>query len=350
LRSDGFVQSVGSALDHRAAAVLFVNGIPVATLEFKNLLTGSTFKHAEKQYKSDRPPAGEPLLTFRRGALVHFALDEDNVSMTTRLQNGKTRFLPFNRGHEGGAGNPEVRDEFRVAYLYKDLPEGAAVFGREKWLSIIGRFVHLEKDEGKEALIFPRFHQLDAVTKMMDHARTLGPGNNYLIQHSAGSGKSNTIGWTAHQAINLHDAQDRPIFDTAIIVTDCIVLDRQLQNTVSQFEQTKGVVKKIDGTSRQLKEAIQSGLKRRHSRRNSSRPSDRMRVISPSIAPVSTEAMARRPPVRRSSASIWSAGRQAHDKCVRPRLSPISGSSRASCAPQPQRSRGPSAAANPSPS
>jgi type I restriction enzyme R subunit len=243
-------------------AVLFVNGIPVATLEFKNLLTGSTFKHAEKQYKCDRSPAGEPLLTFRRGALVHFALDEDNVSMTTRLQNGKTRFLPFNRGHDGGAGNPDVRDEFRVSYLYKDLPEGcAAVFGREKWLSVIGRFLHLEKDEEKEALIFPRFQQLDAVTRMMDHARTFGSGSNYLIHHSAGSGKSNTIGWTAHQAINLHDAQDRPIFDTAIIVTDRIVLDRQLQNTVSQFEQTKGVVKKIDGTSRQLKEAIQSGAR-----------------------------------------------------------------------------------------
>ena len=257
IRQVRYSQKSENALD----VLLFVNGIPVATLEIKNLLTGSTFRHAEKQYRDARSPAGEPLLTFRRGALVHFALDEDNVSMTTRLQNGKTNFLPFNRGHDGGAGNPDVSDEFRVAYLYKDLPEGTAVFGREKWLSVIGRFVHLEKDEGKEALIFPRFHQLDAVTKMMDHARTFGSGNNYLIQHSAGSGKSNTIGWTAHQAINLHDAQDRPIFDTAIIVTDRIVLDRQLQNTVSQFEQTKGVVKKIDGTSRQLKEAIQSGAR-----------------------------------------------------------------------------------------
>jgi type I restriction enzyme R subunit len=257
VRQVRYSQKSENALD----VVLFVNGIPVATLEIKNLLTVSTFRHAERQYRADRPPASEPLLTFRRGALVHFALDEDNVSMTTRLQNGKTRFLPFNRGHEGGTGNPEVRDEFRVAYLYKDLPEGSAVFGREKWLSVIGRFVHLEKDEGKEALIFPRFQQLDAVTRMMDHACTFGPGNNYLIQHSAGSGKSNTIGWTAHQAINLHDAQDRPIFDTAIIVTDRIVLDRQLQNTVAQFEQTKGVVKKIDGTSRQLKEAIQSGAR-----------------------------------------------------------------------------------------
>ena len=105
-------------------------------MRLKNLLTGSTFKHAEKQYRADRSPAGEPLLTFRRGALVHFALDEDNVSMTTRLQNGKTRFLPFNRGREGGAGNPDVRDEFRVAYLYKDLPEGDGRSSRrEKWLS-----------------------------------------------------------------------------------------------------------------------------------------------------------------------------------------------------------------------
>jgi type I restriction enzyme R subunit len=120
--------------------VLFVNGLPVATLELKNLLTGSNFKHAEKQYRSDRSPAGEPLLSFKRGALVHFAADEDNVSMTTRLMNGRTRFLPFNRGSEdGGAGNPPVPDEFRVAYLYKDLPGGKAVFGREKWLSIIGR-------------------------------------------------------------------------------------------------------------------------------------------------------------------------------------------------------------------
>jgi len=250
--------------------VLFVNGLPVVTLEMKNLLTGSTFKHAERQYRSDRSPAGEPLLSFKRGALVHFALDEDNVSMTTRLQNGKTRFLPFNRGRDGGAGNSDIEGEFRVAYLYADQPEGKAVFSREVLLDIIGRFVHLDRQETpradgtaevREALIFPRFQQLDAVRKMMTHARNFGPGRNYLIQHSAGSGKSNTIGWTAHQAINLHDDADKPVFDSAIIVTDRIVLDRQLQNTVSQFEQTKGVVKKIDGTSRQLKEALRGGAR-----------------------------------------------------------------------------------------
>jgi type I restriction enzyme R subunit len=241
--------------------VLFINGIPAATLELKNLLTGSNFRHAEKQYRTDRSPAGEPLLAFKRGAPVHFALDQDNVSMTTRLLNGRTRFLPFNRGREGGAGNPDIPDEFRVAYLYADLPDGRAVFGREKWLSIIGRFMHLEKTDRKEVMIFPRFQQLDAVTKLMAHARDNGPGHNYLVQHSAGSGKSNTIGWTGHQLINLHDDADNAIFNTVIIVTDRVVLDRQLQNTVAQFEQTKGVVKKIDGTSRQLKKAIQDGAR-----------------------------------------------------------------------------------------
>ncbi|MEQ8689386.1 MAG: type I restriction endonuclease [Pseudomonadales bacterium] len=243
---------------NRIDVVLFVNGIPVVTMELKNLLTGSTFRHAERQYRTDRSPAGEPLLTYKRGALVHFALDEDNVSMTTRLANGKTRFLPFNRGAEdGGAGNANVEEEFRVAYLYASGVWGKAVFSREVLLDVIGKFMHLD---GK-VMIFPRFQQLAAVRKMMDHAQLYGAGHNYLIQHSAGSGKSNTIGWTAHQAINLHDDEDNPIFNTAIIVTDRVVLDRQLQNTVAQFEQTKGVVKKIDGTSRQLKKAISDGAR-----------------------------------------------------------------------------------------
>ncbi|MBZ4024071.1 DEAD/DEAH box helicase [Rhodobacter sp. TJ_12] len=241
--------------------VTFVNGIPVATLEVKNLLTGQNVKHAETQYRKDRAPAGEPLLTFKRGAIVHFALDQDNVSMTTRLMNGKTRFLPFNRGRDGGAGNPDVPGENRVAYLYKDLPEGKAVFSREVLLDLIGRFIHLERGDGKEVLIFPRFQQLDAVRKVLADATAKGAGLNYLIQHSAGSGKSNTIAWTAHQIINLHDAHDKPLFDTAIIVTDRLVLDRQLQNTIGGFAQTEGVVKKIDGTSRDLKEAIVNGAR-----------------------------------------------------------------------------------------
>lgn len=241
--------------------VTFVNGVPVATLEVKNLLTGQNIRHAEKQYRQDRSSTGEPLLTFKRGAIVHFAVDQDNVSMTTRLMNGKTRFLPFNRGRNGGAGNPDVPGENRVAYLYKDLPEGRAVFSRDVLLDLIGRFIHLERSDGKETLIFPRFQQFDAVRKLLADARSKGPGQNYLIQHSAGSGKSNTIAWTAHQIINLHDEDDRPLFDTAIIVTDRLVLDRQLQNTIGGFAQTDGVVKKIDGTSRDLKDAIQKGAR-----------------------------------------------------------------------------------------
>ena len=241
--------------------VLFVNGIPVATLEVKNLLTQQSFRHAEQQYRTDRPPAGEPLLTFKRGAIVHFALDQSYVSMTTRLLNGKTRFLPFNRGCDGGAGNSEVPEENPVAYLYKDLPEGKAVFSREVLLDLIGRFIHLEKKDAGETLIFPRFQQLEAVRKILDDARIKGAGHNYLIQHSAGSGKSNTIAWTVHQIINLHNAEDQAIFDSAIVVTDRLVLDRQLQDTISEFENITGVVRKIDGTSKDLKAAIEDGAR-----------------------------------------------------------------------------------------
>lgn len=199
--------------------VLFFNGIPTATLELKNKLTGTTFRHAEQQYKTDRSPAGEPLLTMRRGAVVHFAVDEDYVTMTTRLRHGRTDFLPFNRGREGGAGNPDVPGEYRIAYLYADLPEGKAVFSREVWMDVIGNFLHLEKEEGSREgkLIFPRFHQLEAVRRIMGHARRSGSGQHYLIQHSTGSGKSNTIAWTAHHAIKLHDEEDRPVFNTVRI-------------------------------------------------------------------------------------------------------------------------------------
>ncbi|WIJ25777.1 type I restriction endonuclease subunit R [Devosia sp. RR2S18] len=246
---------------NRLDVVLFVNGLPLVTIEAKNLLTGSTFRNAEQQYRKDRAPAGEPLLTFKRGALVHFAIDEDNASMTTRLQNGKTRFLPFNRGRDGGAGNSDIENEHRIAYLYQAGPWGDATFSRAVLLDVIGQFMHLDVTGDKETMIFPRFQQLDAVRKLMAHAKANGAGNNYLIQHSAGSGKSNTIGWLAHHAINLHDALDAQVFHTAIIVTDRVVLDRQLQGTVAQFEQTSGVVKKIDGTSRQLKDAIARGAR-----------------------------------------------------------------------------------------
>lgn len=241
--------------------VTFVNGIPVVTMEVKNLLTQQTFRHAERQYQKDRSAAGEPLLTFKRGSFVHFAVDQDCVSMTTRLMNGKTWFLPFNRGRDGGAGNPDIPGENRTAYLYMDLPQSKAVLSREVLLDLIGRFIHLDRKDGREVLLFPRYQQFEAVRKILNHSRVKGAGQNYLIQHSAGSGKSNTIAWTAHQIITLHDDDDRPLFDTAIIVTDRLVLDRQLQGTVSGFDHVKGVVRTIDGTSRDLKAAIEAGAR-----------------------------------------------------------------------------------------
>ena len=247
--------------NNRLDMVIFVNGLPVITIEAKNSLTGTTFRDAEEQYCKTRPPAGEPLLTYKRGALVHFALDQDNVSMTTKLMNGRTDFLPFNRGRDKGAGNPDVKDEHRIAYLYKSGEWGDAIFSRSALLDIIGQFMRLDGNGRNSKLIFPRFQQLDAVRKVMKDAREHGTGKNYLIQHSAGSGKSNTIAWLAHHAINLHDDSDKPLFNTVIIVTDLVVLDKQLQRTVGQFEQTGGVVKKIEGTSRQLKQAIKDGAR-----------------------------------------------------------------------------------------
>ncbi len=160
--------------------------------DFFSVLQNTFSKRLEKQYRKDRAPAGEPLLTFKRGALVHFALDQDNVSMTTRLQNGSTWFLPFNRGASGGAGNPDIEGEFRIAYLYANQPSFPAIFSRETLLDIVGGFLHLQKDKdtGKESLIFPRFHQLNAVVRLMSHAKQAGPGQSYLVQHSAGSGRS----------------------------------------------------------------------------------------------------------------------------------------------------------------
>lgn len=245
---------------------LFINGIPFATMELKNTLTGSTYQTAEKQYRKDRAPNGEPLLTFKRGALVHFALDQDNVSMTTHLNNGSTRFLPFNRGRDGGAGNPDVEEEFRIAYLYRDIGARKAVFSREVLLGILQRFVLVDEVEQpggkvKRTTIWPRFQQLDAVRMLIQDAKANGAGQNYLFQHSAGSGKSNTIAWAAHHLATLHDDSDKAIFDTIIVVTDRVVLDRQLQQTIKSFAQTAGYVVPIDGTSRQLKKAIEDGAK-----------------------------------------------------------------------------------------
>ena len=239
--------------------VTFINGIPIITIEVKNNLTSQNYKHAEKQYRQDRSPYGEPLLTFKRGAIVHFAMDQQYISMSTKLINEKTKFLPFNRGRDNGSGNPDIKNENRVAYLYKNIPNNLAILSLEVISSIIGKFIHLEIKEGKEKLIFPRYHQLNAVQKILSDARINGSGKNYLIQHSAGSGKSNTIAWISHQIINLHDEDDKPLFDAAVVVTDRVVLDRHLQKTITNFNQTDGLVKKIDGTSKDLKQALEEG-------------------------------------------------------------------------------------------
>jgi type I restriction enzyme R subunit len=240
---------------------LFLNGIPIFTAELKNPLNGQDVEHAIRQYKIDRNPR-EPLLAHGR-CLAHFAVDPDLVYVTTRLAGGKTRFLPFNQGKFGGAGNPPVpptRKGYSTGYLWDDT------WARDSVLDLVRQFIQEVEEEdvdgrktGKRFLIFPRYQQLDAVRKLVGDARRMGAGRRYLIQHSAGSGKSFTIAWLAHQLATLHDATDRRVFDSIVVVTDRRVLDRQLQNTMRQFEQTLGVVENIDTTSRQLKDALESG-------------------------------------------------------------------------------------------
>lgn len=226
---------------------LFVNGLPVATAELKTPLTNQTFRNAITQYRTDRNPKA-PLL---RRAIVHFAVDTEQVFMTTRLAGDKTAFLPFNRGDNQGAGNP-ASDGYRTAYLWEN------VWRRDEWLDLLARFVHTSQTGAKASTrttIFPRFHQWDAVLRLEADARTNGPGNSYLVQHSAGSGKSNTIAWLAHRLSSLHAGDDK-VFDKVVVITDRLVLDRQLQDTIYQFEHTHGVVEKVDQSSAQLAQAL----------------------------------------------------------------------------------------------
>lgn len=255
--AEHLVETGSKANAWRIDLVLFVNGVPVATLELK-----SEFKQAVhnaiKQYKTTRLPIDpvtkkqEPLLTFKRGALVHFAVSQYEVFMATRLEGEDTFFLPFNKGtKDGGAGNDVPDDVTRYAtdYLWNEvlLPNNL--------LNILARFVHLQIEEKedwegrkykKESLIFPRYHQWDVVNKLVHAAKSEGPGHKYLIQHSAGSGKSNSIAWAAHQLSSLYDANGNKQFHSVIVVTDRTVLDAQLQDTIYQFEHTDGVVGRIN--------------------------------------------------------------------------------------------------------
>lgn len=265
--------SDGQSYNPRLDLVLFVNGIPTATLELKSEFKQSV-ENAKRQYRYDRPVKDpltrkpEPLLTFKRGALVHFAVGQSEVAMTTKLDGKDTFFLPFNMGSlDGGAGNPPPPDDSQYAtgYLWNQL------FQPDAWLKVLGRFLHLQKTvkedfDGRkttrETMIFPRYHQWDVVNRLIETTRAEGPGQRYLIQHSAGSGKSNSIAWTAHQLAALYGDDGQKLFSSVIVITDRTVLDKQLQDTIYQFEHAQGVVRCITrdignkSKSEQLAEAL----------------------------------------------------------------------------------------------
>jgi type I restriction enzyme, R subunit len=246
--------------------VLFLNGIPVATAELKSDYTQSV-DDAVDQYRYDRPPRApgknipEPLLSFPGGALVHFAISNSEVRMTTRLAGADTVFLPFNRGCDQGAGNPPNPNGAATAYLWE------TIWDRDGWLEILGRHIIPIRNAKHQlqAWIFPRFHQLVATRKLVQAVLAEGPGERYLIQHSAGSGKTNSIAWSAHFLADLHDAADNKVFDTALVVSDRTVLDKQLREAIESFERTKGVVAVITGEgtskSQQLAAALAAGKK-----------------------------------------------------------------------------------------
>jgi type I restriction enzyme, R subunit len=247
--------------------VLFLNGIPVATCELKSDFTQSV-DDAVDQYRFDREPrpkgqnSAETLLSFPNGALVHFAVSNMAVMMTTQLIGAVTKFLPFNRGDNGAAGNPaNEKGGHRTAYLWEEI------WARDSWLEILGRYIVAQKDKKKQIakIIFPRFHQLDATRKLQASVLAEGAGGKYLIQHSAGSGKTNSIAWSAHFLADLHNAQHEKLFDTVLVVSDRTVLDSQLQDAIFDFSRTTGVVASIKGEgaskSGELAEALAGGKK-----------------------------------------------------------------------------------------
>ncbi|MBK6357462.1 MAG: type I restriction endonuclease subunit R [Betaproteobacteria bacterium] len=245
--------------------VLFVNGIAVATAELKSDFTQSV-GDAVDQYRFDRNPAPkggmvEPLLAFPGGALVHFAVSQSEVMMTTQLAGPATRFLPFNRGNDGGAGNRPNPFGFATHYLWEE------VWQRDSWLEILGRYLIGKRNDKKQltSVIFPRYHQLAATRQMVADVLANGPGQRYLIQHSAGSGKTNSIAWTAHFLADLHDADNIKLFDSVMVVSDRNVLDAQLRDAIFDFQRTTGVVATITddhgSKSAQLSQALNDGKK-----------------------------------------------------------------------------------------
>ncbi len=243
--------------------VIFVNGLPLFTTELKNQFTGQNVINAISQYKTDRDQK-EKLLLFKR-CLTHFAVDTEQAYMATRLTGLTTYFLPFNKGNKGSSGNPNApTGKYKTYYLWEEIWSKDSVF------DLLGNFIQevTEEKEDKngkkrkeEKLIFPRYHQLETVKNIVIDAQKNGSGKNYLIQHSAGSGKSNTIAWTAHRLAELHNDEGKNIFDGVIVVTDRRVLDRQLSNTVTNFSHIKGLVKHIENGGKELRESLEAGIK-----------------------------------------------------------------------------------------
>lgn len=263
------VQEVGYSTrkSDRIDLVLFLNGLPVATVEIKTNFTQS-LQAAIEQYKHDRTPSGEPLLTPHRGALVHFALTENDVYMTTQLKGADTFFLPFNQGHDNGAGNPPLQDGVATSYFWEHILD------KDTWITVLTKFVYVNHEKKTDPrtgrvtessqIRFPRFHQWRAVTKLTEAAREDGPGQKYLIQHSAGSGKTDSIAWTAHRMASLHTPEGEKVFDTVFVIADRQVLDRQLQDAVDQLVVTTGTFEPITSGSEgskteRLLEALRAG-------------------------------------------------------------------------------------------
>ena len=237
---------------------IFLNGLPIITFELKNQLTKQNVYDAVEQYKNDRSPA-EVLFSFRR-TIVHFAVDDNEVRMCTELKGKKSWFLPFNKGYRDGAGNPPNPGGIKTDYLWKQI------LTKDELSNIIENYVQVVTDKNEDTgettakQIFPRYHQLSVVTSLLADARRDGVGGRYLIQHSAGSGKSNSIAWLAHQLVTLKDDDAHEIFDTVIVVTDRINLDKQIRNTIRQFMQVSSTVGWAK-SSGELKELLDSGKK-----------------------------------------------------------------------------------------
>ncbi|MBR8828250.1 MAG: type I restriction endonuclease subunit R [Gomphosphaeria aponina SAG 52.96 = DSM 107014] len=231
--------------------VLFLNGLPIFTAELKSILSGQKVDDSIKQYKNTREQTEQ---LFKFGVcLSHFAVDQKLVYMTTHLQGENTQFLPFNPGD-----NDAVKLD--TAYLWEKIWQKTSILDLiQNFITEVEKKDEKGKKTGEKTLIFPRYHQLDTVRKLVEDAQKNGPGKSYLIQHSAGSGKSNSIAWLAHRLSSLHNIDNNRIFDSIVVITDRKILDKQLQNTISQFEQKIGVVEKIDKDSNQLKKALEEG-------------------------------------------------------------------------------------------